>query len=274
MTTESPKTAPTTESAVPTNTRVLGVETGTYTPPGLKSAELPLPGKEPPAVVKAEENAEVPAAVTEATTADNEETKTEESAAEGEQTEGDATEEAAEDAGIDLDALGAEFEANDGKLTDESYDKLEQLLGLDRGTVDSIASAMKERADRNAARWDDMMGGKENKEAIIAWARENWTTEQRAAYNAALDSKNAAQIDLAIQGLASAAREAGVALTPVVTADSSVLNLGAPEASSPYQSQEEYREAIRSPKYKKDPAYRATVQAKLRASSFFKAGRA
>jgi hypothetical protein len=276
MTTEAKSaegTAAAADASVPSNTRTLGVEASSYTPPGLSSVELPLPGKEP-----APKEAPVEAAVEEKPVVT--ETKTEEvdpaveEKKEGEEAPADEGEEGDKEApaALNLEAYQTEWQ-KDGKLSDKSVEEITAKTGLDAGTIASIAAAMQAQQDANMVRINAPFGAPENKEPVLEWARDNWSDAQKEAYTAALDSNDVSKIELAVKGLVSDYKAAGGTFAATTTVDTSVANLGGEGSADGYKSQADYRADLRSPKYKKDPVFRASVQAKLKVSEFYKQSR-
>ena len=98
---------------------------------------------------------------------------------------------------------------------------------------------------------------------MIEWAKANMTPAEIAAYNAAVSSGNADQAKLAALGLSAKFSKA-------VGSDPQRL-LGGQKAGSDdvFESTAQVTEAMRDPRYAKDPAYRAKVQAKLSRSNIF-----
>jgi hypothetical protein len=272
MTTEAKSAEGAADTSVPSNTRTLGVEASSYTPPGLSSVELPLPGKEP-----APKEAPVEAAVEEkpvgaetkteeGATAVEEKTDGEEASTEGEEGDKEAP------AALNLEAYQTEWQ-KDGKLSDKSVEEITAKTGLDAGTIASIAAAMQAQQDANMVRINAPFGAPENKEPVLEWARDNWSDAQKEAYTAALDSNDVSKIELAVKGLVSDYKAAGGTFSATTTVDTSVANIGGEGSVDGYKSQADYRSDLRSPKYKKDPTFRAAVQAKLRVSEFYKQSR-
>lgn len=267
MSTENNSAAnPAATAEVPSNTRALGIEVDSFSLPETGSVDLHLPGKESAPVVEDETPVAAPdEAPTDLTADDNQ-------ALEGDEAADASTEQPIEYGDkLDVAAYQNEFDTN-GKLSDATYDHISKLTGMERGDIDAIVSAMKDRQDRNVARWDNMMGGAENKQAVLEWARENYTDAQRASFNKVFDSNDVNAIDLAVKGMVADYREAG----GTFKAQGSAIDpnaepvYGNRQSVTGFASEADYRTEVRSQRYKKDPTYRASVQAKLRASSFFK----
>lgn len=138
-----------------------------------------------------------------------------------------------------------------GGLCAESYAQLE-ALGAPRWLVDRHIEgriAVAEAARREIV---ELAGGEERFDAMRRWARETLPEAELAAYeNAVKGPKEAAK--LAVLGLAAAyVKEVGD--TPTL-----VGGAGAPVGSGPFANPDELAQAIRDPRYRSDPEYRAEV---------------
>lgn len=205
--------------------------------------------------------------------------KTDEAAAtdEAPAAEGDKDAEAATDADVaelsdtlDITAYQKEFDAN-GSLSDKTYEQIEKLTKLDRGTIDSIVDAMKARQDGLVKRWEGILGGDDQKNSIMDWARENYSAPKRNSFNKIMDSNDTNAIELALQGMVADYKAAGGTFEAGVSVTNDSANLGARQGSvQGYKSEVEHRNDVRSKKYKTDPAFREEVKNRVRASAWFK----
>ena len=91
---------------------------------------------------------------------------------------------------------------------------------------------------------------------MLAWARTGMAPEEITAFNAAVIGTPAAQ-KLALIGL-KARFEAVAGSDPTLVRGSAAAGTGAG-----YQSDAQIREDMKDPRYKKDPAYREAVHAKV-----------
>lgn len=159
-------------------------------------------------------------------------------------------------AGIDYNALSLEYANNEGKLGDDSYAKLAKA-GYPKTLVDGYLSGQKALADNYAATVHSFVGGQEAHDSIMAWAKTALTPAEKAAYNATVNSGNQEAVKLALQGLqARAANEGGT--------DPQLLNgRSAVGGSDVFESSAQVTEAMRDPRYAKDPAYRQKVADKV-----------
>lgn len=162
--------------------------------------------------------------------------------------------ETAASAGVDYDALSAKFAAN-GSLEDTDYETLEQA-GIPRALVDSYIAGQQALADTQRAALLAPVGGDEGYAKMVEWAAANLPAAEVAAYDAIVDGDNPAATKLAIEGLYAKYKAAS-------TSEPKLLNGAARAGADVYASLEEMKADMRNPLYKKDPAFRARVEAKL-----------
>lgn len=163
---------------------------------------------------------------------------------------------AATKAGLDMAALEAEYRT-DGKISDANLAKLKDAGFAEADVATYIAgrealvaqfeSGVMEAAPGGAAKYGEMM----------EWAKANLSQPEIAAYNKAMESGDVNQAKLAAAGVgvkfsAAVGSEPDLAGGRVTTAPGDV-----------YASMAQVTADMKDPRYGKDPAFRATVQAKL-----------
>lgn len=163
--------------------------------------------------------------------------------------------------GLDLNEFSQEFASN-GSLSQESYEKLAKA-GYSKDIVDNYIAGQQARAQAFEAEIKTEIGGTERYNEMVEWAKANLTPGEIAAYNAAVSSGSPEQAKLAALGL-SAKFSNAVGSEPKRT-------LGGTRGGveDVFESTAQLTEAMRDPRYKNDPAYRAKVQAKLGRSNVF-----
>jgi hypothetical protein len=177
----------------------------------------------------------------------------------------DATIEDAEKAlapkGLNLQDFNAEF-AEKGELSSDSYEKLAKA-GYDKALVDQFIEGQKARAVQFETEIQSEVGGTDRYMEMVTWAKVNLTPAEIDAYNLAVGSGKPEQAKLAALGLNAKFTQA-VGNEPQRT-------IGGQKATSSegFESTAQVTEAMKDPRYKSDPAYRAKVQAKLASSSVF-----
>jgi hypothetical protein len=173
------------------------------------------------------------------------------------QTQTEVTVEAAKKAGIDVDALSAEY-AKNGELSAESLESLNKA-GFNKAAVDGYIAGQKAIADQQTATLEAVAGGKDQLKATLEWAKANLTEAERNGYDAALDSGNIELVKLAMQGVVSK-------YTAANGSDPALVGGGEETRSgdaAPFASQAEIIRAMQDPRYKTDTAYQAKVYARL-----------
>lgn len=177
-----------------------------------------------------------------------------------------AAEDAAKAAGgdtakVDFAALSAEYAAQ-GQLSDESFAKLE-AAGLTRDTVDRFIAGEQAVFNAQVAEAHAVAGGQQQYAVMTAWAMSNLPASEQEAFDRAVVS-DAATRNMAITAM-KARFEAAVGKDPALLQGSG----GAPKGADGYQSRAEVTKDMSDPRYKRDPAFRATVERKLANSSVF-----
>lgn len=174
-----------------------------------------------------------------------------------------ATDEAAktlESKGLDIAQFSAEFQEN-GTLTDASYQTLE-AAGIPKPMVDAYIQGQVALAEQRNVQGYEVAGGKDDFTKMVEWARTGLNAGEIDAFNTAV-SGSTEQMKLAVSGLRSR-YEAANGREPGLLG-------GKPgnTATPGYASRAEMTTDMRDPRYAKDPAFRAKVQAKLAATTAF-----
>jgi hypothetical protein len=158
------------------------------------------------------------------------------------------------------DDFAQEFLDNDGKLTDETYAKLDKI-GFDKATVDRHIEGQMALAQQQVDELQNMVGGEESYGKMIEWAAANLTQAEQDAFDKALTSGQE-QAKFAIQGMQAKYLGAVGSEGTLVKGDN------VPNVSSGYESLEQMKADMKDPRYGKDPAFRAEVQRKLENATF------
>ncbi len=173
----------------------------------------------------------------------------------------DDAEKALSERGLDLSKFSNEF-SEKGELTPESYAELEKA-GLTKDIVDQYIEGQKARASQYESSVKSEVGGDENYNQMVTWAKSNMAPDEIAAFNNAVSSGDVNQAKLAVLGLATRYSSANGS-DPKRT-----IGGGKAGAQDAFESTAQLTEAMRDPRYKSDPAYRAAVQNKLSRSTVF-----
>jgi len=163
--------------------------------------------------------------------------------------------------GLDMNEFSQEF-AQKGELSQESYEKLAKA-GFNKDIVDNYIAGQQARAAQFEGTIKAEVGGDERYGEMITWAKANLSPAEIDAYNAAVSSGNAEQAKLAALGLSAKFGKA------VGNEPSRLLGGGQAGAADVFESTQQVTEAMRDPRYKNDPAFRAKVQSKLARSNVF-----
>lgn len=163
--------------------------------------------------------------------------------------------------GIDFDALAAEYD-KDGALSAESLTALEKA-GYPKAVVDAYLAGLDALADRYVQEVKNLAGGEENYARLIQFIGSQ-PQNVIDGFNAAIQTGNIAQIQLALAGVQAQMTAAYGTANPSVMA-------GAQGAGNPqgYQTTAEMTKDMSDPRYQTDPAFTQEVYRKLQHSSLF-----
>lgn len=163
--------------------------------------------------------------------------------------------------GLDMSEFSQEF-ASKGELSPESYDRLSKA-GFSKDIVDNYIAGQQARATQFEGTIKSEVGGDDRYNEMITWAKANLNPAEIEAYNSAVSSGNPEHAKLAALGLSAKFGKA-------VGSEPARL-LGGQTAGSvdAFESTQQVTEAMRDPRYKNDPAFRAKVQQKLSRSNVF-----
>lgn len=157
--------------------------------------------------------------------------------------------------GLDYEEMAEEYMAT-GTLSEDTMKKL-NAAGIPKEMVDGYIQGFEARVELEQNEIAAVVGGREKLEEIKNWASQNLSKERIVALNAI---RNKEEIELVLKGL-KADMEDKEGKTPEYQ-----KGTGDKAGETGYRSQAEMFEAIKDPKYQKDPAYRADVQKKIAAS--------
>jgi len=162
-------------------------------------------------------------------------------------------------AGLDMDEFTEEFNAS-GALSEDSYARLQQA-GFPKELVDVYVDGLKARVQSFEASVYAPVGGKPEYDALIQWAKTHVSDEHKRVFNEAIQSGDRDRAALAVQALIALRGGGGRLLTGKTS--------GADTAIQPYPSQAQAVAAVRDPRYRNDPAFRAEHDARLAITPLF-----
>lgn len=172
---------------------------------------------------------------------------------------------AVEASGLDIDALSQEF-ARSGALSADSMAKLQQH-GMTKDTVEKYVKGQLAVAQRMFTEVAEVAGGADQLNSVIEWAAANANPDDIQAYNDAVATKNLGVVKLAVGKLVADYTKANGRPPKLVTdGEATVPGSDGPAA---YKSSYEVTQAMRDPRYAKDPAYREEVYRRLAKTQMF-----
>lgn len=170
-----------------------------------------------------------------------------------------AAREATANAGLDFDALSAKF-AEAGALEETDYAALEKA-GIPKSLVDAFISGQEAIASAAQTEAYGIVGGAEQYDEMISWAASNLSPAEIKEYDSIVNGDNMAAIKFAIKGLKSQFDAANG------TEPTRIVGGNAKPTADVYESLAQMEKDMASEEYRRDPAFRAKVAAKLGRSS-------
>ena len=168
------------------------------------------------------------------------------------------------DAGVDYAAYEQEF-ITTGGLSEESFNALAKA-GIPRTYVENYLKGQQMILSNLVSEIQGIAGGAEEYAKLSQWVAQNMPQEDVTAFNQLLGTGNIPLIKIAVSGLVSSYNQAnGV--------EPELFKGKAASSSAPAQgrfaSAAEMIEAMRDPRYGKDPAYTREVERKAAHATFF-----
>jgi len=163
-----------------------------------------------------------------------------------------------------MDSYTQEFNTN-GKLSEESYKNLEKL-GIATSVVDSYIQGRAAIQEAQATKAYDVVGGAENYEAMVTWAKDSWSPEQIEVFNSQVNSGDNAQIMFGVEALATQFKVAKGSPIPKRALTGSAQ--GTSGNTNSFETKAEMLKAIANPLYSKDASYNNMVMQKIANSNF------
>lgn len=155
-----------------------------------------------------------------------------------------------------LSAASQEY-AEKGDLTEASYAALEKN-GISRELVKTYVDGYKASQEANTTAIMNEVGGRENYGAMTEWAANALSDSELGTFNRIVESNDAESAKLAIKGLY--ARFLSDGGSPVKLIQGQVGGSG---GVAPFNSNAQMVDAMKDPRYAKDPAYRSQVEKRI-----------
>ena len=158
-------------------------------------------------------------------------------------------------AGLDVDSLIQQIQ-QEGNLSDEAKNAL-IATGVDASLIDSYVDNLKFRMDAESKAALEYVGGEEEWGKINAWAENNLSVEDKAAYNDTLNGENWKMAADAIKS------RMGQNAEPNLMLGNELGN-----TASGYRSRAEMKKDMSNPEYKSNPTFRQSVIDKMSVSTY------
>lgn len=169
---------------------------------------------------------------------------------------------------FDMNALTQEYTEN-GSLSDKSYKQLEDA-GISQEMTNQYIAGQKALGAQIGNDVKNTVGGEENYNGMVEWAKTNYSQDQITAYDNAVNSGNIELAKMAAKGLQSDYQN-----TEGVEGRIYGGKQAAPEGGhgDVFRSNAEVTTAMKDPRYDSDHAFRQDVRDKLERSDLFNQGR-
>jgi len=182
---------------------------------------------------------------------------------------GDGLATAFAEANIDPWEMNDHFYENDGTITEEMYDQLNEA-GFSDETIDAYLGGLRNElgyddaasvlSESEISDIKDIAGGDEGYAEVVQWASENLPEEDVLAFDEVINTANQAAVRFAVKALVGQYEDA-VGRTPeLVTGKQS-------STGQAYRSMAEVVRDMNDPRYDNDDAYRMDVMRKLERSN-------
>jgi len=188
-----------------------------------------------------------------------------------EEPQGRGREEEVEEQQVDADPLidllnsaSEEYYSNDGKLSEETFEKLSQMDSKDLleayMQIQANPSQVEDFTADQVTDIQNFVGGEQQYNGLVSWAAENMPENFVQAFDNLINVGDPDMVKLAVVGLQAAFQEAN-------GYEGRMLS-GKPAQTQQdvFRSQAEVVQAMADPRYDRDPAYRQDVFAKLERS--------
>lgn len=188
--------------------------------------------------------------------------KPEETTADDTQETQDAAEQAVTNAGLDIDVLTQEY--NDtGTLSEASYKALADA-GIPKDVVDRYIAGQEAVAQQVVNTVQGYAGGKEGWDKLVDWAGKNLSAGEIEAFNRTMESTDMAAIKMVVEGVKARMPRTASSEPKIVSGKTAV-----PVAPiTGFKSTAELLAASDDPRYKTDPEYRMSIEARMARSAF------
>lgn len=160
----------------------------------------------------------------------------------------------------DFDRYSQEF-AEKGELSDESYQELQEKYNLPKEVVDRYISNQNAAVQAIETAGYEVAGGKDQYQQMAQWAKQNLPEGEIQEFNQKVSSGNVQEAVQAVTQMKQKYQDAVGDEPNLIEGD------GTADTSTGYKSRAEMTKDMTDPRYKKDPAFRAEVERKLRNSN-------
>jgi len=174
-----------------------------------------------------------------------------------------------QESGIDPWEMNDHFYQNDGTLTEEMYDRLNEA-GFSDEVIDAYLGGLRSQmgtveeapvlSSSEINEIKNLAGGEEGYQQVVQWASENLSQTDIEAFDEVINTGNKAAVRFAVKALVSQFEDA-------MGRDADLVTGKATTQGAPYRSMAEVVRDMQDPRYERDEAYRSDIMQKLERSN-------
>ena len=165
---------------------------------------------------------------------------------------------------LTLDDVGAEYQENGGKISEDTYKAFEDK-GVGRDVLDGYIAGQEAIGKQLVGKAYSEAGSEEAYTNMVKWASTNWTEAEVEAFDGIVSGTNEAAIMVAVRGLKASYQNAEGSDPDLLLGDGTHVDT----TGARYESKAEMTADMKKPEYKKDPAFRKVVEQKIARSNIW-----
>ena len=147
-----------------------------------------------------------------------------------------------------------------GSLSEESYEEITEKFGIPRAVAEAYVDGQMALQQQMIADIMGTVGGEQNYAEMIQWGQNNFSEDEQKTFDATIAEGNIDSIKLAVSGVWARMQQDRGPRGKLIQGNTPA------STNNSFQSIAEITDAMKDPRYKKDPAYRAEVQRRLASS--------
>lgn len=165
---------------------------------------------------------------------------------------------------LDMSKFVTEYTNNGKKISDASYAEL-AAKGIDKSFADNFITGQEAKAAQAADAILSTIGGRAEFDKATTWAKATLSADEITAFNNAVQTGTKADATMAVKGLHARFKSSNPSEPKLIGGNGS-------NSAEGFASTNQLTTAMRDPRYRNDPSYRADVERRVGASNLFGIG--